>query len=79
MNEPITMADMTDVIKVYKDEFPDIFRRASECMELNFALVNKLDLTYYGRLSGEEGMTKTGLLIIILGVIFMKGNHTTEE
>ncbi|XP_037676706.1 melanoma-associated antigen B16-like [Choloepus didactylus] len=93
-NEPFTKADMLkSVIKKYKVHFPEIFRRASECMELVFgmdvkevdpnsncyALVNKLDLTYDGRLSGDDGMPKTGLLILILGVIFMNGNCATEE
>ncbi|KAB1252905.1 Melanoma-associated antigen B16 [Camelus dromedarius] len=45
----------------------------------SYALVNKLDLTYDGRMNEEQGMPKTGLLIIILGVIFMKGNRATEE
>ncbi|XP_058391186.1 melanoma-associated antigen B16-like [Diceros bicornis minor] len=94
MKEPITKTDMIDVvIKEYKDNFLEIFRRACERIELvfgidvkevdptshSYVLVNKLDLTYDARLSGDEGMPKTGLLIIILGVIFMKGNHATEE
>uniref|UniRef100_A0A8C4M813 MAGE domain-containing protein n=1 Tax=Equus asinus TaxID=9793 RepID=A0A8C4M813_EQUAS len=37
------------------------------------------DPTYDGRLSGEGGMPKTGLLIIILAVIFTKDNCTIEE
>ncbi|XP_057573655.1 melanoma-associated antigen B16-like [Hippopotamus amphibius kiboko] len=94
MREPITKADMIgDVIKEHKDDFLEILRRASEQMELvfgidvkevdctthSYALVNKLDLTYDGRLSDEQGMPKTGLLIIVLGVIFMKGNCAAEE
>ncbi|XP_004448031.1 melanoma-associated antigen B16-like [Dasypus novemcinctus] len=94
LNEPITKADMLkSVIKKYKDYFPEILRRTTDCMELLFGidvkevdpkshcylLVNKLDLTYDGRLSGDDGMPKTGLLILILGVIFMKGNCATEE
>ncbi|KAF0886700.1 MAGBG protein, partial [Crocuta crocuta] len=78
-----------NVIKKYKGHFPEILRRASECTELVsgldvkemnptshcYALVNKLDLTYDGSLSGEEGMSKIGLLIIILGVISLKGKE----
>uniref|UniRef100_A0A8C9DGJ9 MAGE domain-containing protein n=1 Tax=Prolemur simus TaxID=1328070 RepID=A0A8C9DGJ9_PROSS len=94
MKEPITEADMLDVvIKEYKDDIPEILKRASEHMELvfgvdvkevdptshSYALVNKLGLTYDARLSGDEGMPKTSLLLIILGVIFMKGNRATEE
>ncbi|CAK7313244.1 Melanoma-associated antigen B16 [Vulpes lagopus] len=92
--EPITKAEMLDVvIKECKDHFLEILRRASKHMEVVFgvdvkevdptrhtyALVNKLGLTYDARLSGEEGMPKTSLLIIVLGVIFMKGNRATEE
>ncbi|EFB18776.1 hypothetical protein PANDA_011877, partial [Ailuropoda melanoleuca] len=91
--EPITRADMIDVIKVCNDDFPEILRKAAERMELVFGidmnevdptshtyvLVNKLGLTYYPSLSGEDNMPKTSLLIIVLGVIFMKGNCATEE
>ncbi|EPY74273.1 melanoma-associated antigen B16 [Camelus ferus] len=41
--------------------------------------VPKLGLTYDGMLHGEEGIPKTGILILVLGVIFMKGNHATED
>ncbi|XP_072674007.1 melanoma-associated antigen B16-like [Canis lupus baileyi] len=92
--EPITKAEVLDVVvKECKDHFLEILRRASKHMEVVFgvdvkevdptrhtyALVNKLGLTYDARLSGEEGMPKTSLLIIVLGVIFMKGNRATEE
>uniref|UniRef100_A0A8C9CX10 Melanoma-associated antigen B16-like n=1 Tax=Phocoena sinus TaxID=42100 RepID=A0A8C9CX10_PHOSS len=93
MRDLITKADMTDdVIREYKDDFLEILRRASECIGLVFGIdvkqvdptshsyaLNKLSLTYDTRFSGDEGMPKTGLLIIILGVIFMKGNRATEE
>lgn len=39
----------------------------------------KLGLTYDGMMHGEAGVPKTGILILILGVIFMKGNCATEE
>ncbi|XP_045850697.1 melanoma-associated antigen B16-like [Meles meles] len=93
MKEPITRADMIDVIQEYNDEFPEILKKASERMELvfgvdmnevdptnhSYVLVNKLGLTYDERLGGEDSMPKTSLLIIVLGVIFMKGNCATEE
>ncbi|XP_054422388.1 melanoma-associated antigen B16-like [Pteronotus mesoamericanus] len=94
MFEPITKADMIDVvIKEYRDDFPEIFRRVSEYMELvfgvdveevdptshSYALVNKLGITYDPRLSSNEGVPKTSLLIMVLGSIFMKGNSATEE
>ncbi|XP_057573659.1 melanoma-associated antigen B16-like [Hippopotamus amphibius kiboko] len=94
MRELITKADMIgDVIKEHEGDFLEILRRASERMELvfgvdvkevdptshSYALVNKLGLTYDGRLGGDEGVPRTSLLIIILGIIFMKGNRATEE
>lgn len=94
MFELITKADMIDVvIKEYRDDFSEIFRRVFEYMELvfgvtveeidstshSYALVNKLGLTYDPRLSSGEGVPKTSLLIMVLGVIFMKGNSATEE
>ncbi|XP_003420240.2 melanoma-associated antigen B16-like [Loxodonta africana] len=94
MKEPITKADMLNaVIGEYEDHFPEIILKASERMEMIFgldlkevdpishkyALLIKLGLTYDGMLSGEDGMPKTGILILILGVIFMKGNRATEE
>ncbi|KAM7045451.1 melanoma-associated antigen B18-like [Molossus nigricans] len=91
--EPITKADMLKfVIKKYKLHFNEILRRASEHMELAFgidlkevdpnkhyyALVSKLDLTLDGTMN-EENMPKTGLLMIVLGVIFMNDNCAPEE
>nr|KAF6492489.1 hypothetical protein HJG59_009681 [Molossus molossus] len=70
MYESITKADVTDVvIKDYRDDFPEIFRKASKHMELVFGvdmeemeptshsyiLVNKLNLTYDSRLSSDGG------------------------
>uniref|UniRef100_A0A452UA64 MAGE domain-containing protein n=1 Tax=Ursus maritimus TaxID=29073 RepID=A0A452UA64_URSMA len=92
--EPITKADMLKfVIKRYKYHFNEILKRASEHMELAFGvdlkevdpvrhcytLVNKLDLTFDGTMHEEENMPKTGLLMIVLGVIFMKGSCAPEE
>ncbi|XP_037678050.1 melanoma-associated antigen B18-like [Choloepus didactylus] len=92
--ELITKADMLKyVMKKDKNHFHEILKRASEHMELAFgvdlkevdpirhcyALVSKLDLSVEGGLSDEENMPKTGLLMIVLGVIFMKGNCAPEE
>ncbi|XP_047392795.1 melanoma-associated antigen B18-like [Sciurus carolinensis] len=92
--ELITKADMLKyVIKKYKYRFNEILRRASEHMELAFgvdlkevdpirhyyALVSKLDYTLDGTMGDEENMPKMGLLMIVLGVIFMKGNCAPEE
>ncbi|XP_006881918.1 PREDICTED: melanoma-associated antigen B16-like [Elephantulus edwardii] len=92
--ELITKEEMMNVVmEEYAEYFPEILMRATECLEIIFgldlkevdpgsniyALHIKLGLTYDGLLSEVEGMPKSGLLILILGVIFMKGNRATEE
>ncbi|XP_009196685.2 melanoma-associated antigen 11 [Papio anubis] len=90
----ITKAEMLgSVIKNYEDYFPEIFREASECMQLlfgidvkevdptshSYVLVTSLSLSYDGIQGDEQSMPKSGLLIIVLGVIFMEGNCVPEE
>ncbi|XP_004606709.1 putative MAGE domain-containing protein MAGEA13P [Sorex araneus] len=92
--EPVTKAEMLkNVLKEYHTYFPVIFEKVCECMEVVFGLEVKevdptkhvyeliriLDLTYDGMLSGDQCMPKTGLLILILGVIFMEGNRASEK
>ncbi|XP_004441695.2 PREDICTED: LOW QUALITY PROTEIN: putative MAGE domain-containing protein MAGEA13P [Ceratotherium simum simum] len=92
--EPITKAEMLkSILKDHQDHFPVIFRKACECMEVvfgievkevdptsqSYVLVKTLDLTYDGMLSDDQGMPKTGLLILILGVIFIEGNRVPEK
>ncbi|EDL86163.1 similar to mage-k1 [Rattus norvegicus] len=93
-NEPVTEAEIQKhVVKEYKGYYALIFRHACECMEVVFGIEVKevdslnhtykllkiLDLTYDGRISNEEGIPKTGLLVLILGVIFMEGNRASEK
>uniref|UniRef100_A0A9L0JVL3 MAGE domain-containing protein n=1 Tax=Equus asinus TaxID=9793 RepID=A0A9L0JVL3_EQUAS len=92
--EPITKAEMLKtIIREHQGHFPVIFRKVCECMEVvfgievkevdptshSYVLVRALDLTYDGLLSDEQGVPKTGLLILILGVIIMKGDCAPEE
>ncbi|XP_006881919.1 PREDICTED: melanoma-associated antigen B16-like [Elephantulus edwardii] len=92
--EVVTKEDMVNaIIKEYEENFSEIILRASERIEMMFGLdvlevdpVSrcyvlriKLDITYDGLSSETEGMPKTGLLILVLGVIFMQGNRATEE
>ena len=94
MKEPVTKADMLKVVvSDFEVHFPEILLRASERLEMLFGLdlkevdpINhcyglfiKSGLTYDGMMHGEAGVPKTGILILILGVIFMKGNRATEE
>ncbi|XP_070284631.1 putative MAGE domain-containing protein MAGEA13P [Myotis yumanensis] len=92
--EPTTKAEMLEsVIREHKDHFPVIFKKACECLEIifgievkevdptshSYVLVKSLDLTYDGMLSDDQVMPKTGILILILGIIFMEGNRASEE
>ena len=92
--EPITKNAMLNVIgRKYKEHFPEILSRASERVELVFglelkevdcsrniyALVNKFTLGVEEGSNDEEELPKSGLLMVLLGIIFRKGNHATEE
>ncbi|XP_072812606.1 melanoma-associated antigen 10 [Vicugna pacos] len=92
--EPTTKAEMLNIVfKDDQDHFPVIFNEASECMQLvfgvdvkevdpsnkSYVLVTTLGLTYDGMLSDEQSMPKTGILILILSIIFMEGNCAPEE
>ncbi|XP_038171813.1 putative MAGE domain-containing protein MAGEA13P [Arvicola amphibius] len=86
---------LKNVVKEYKHYYQVIFKHACECMEMVFGievkevdainhsyeLLKVLDLTYDGRSSGEddEGIPKIGLLVLILGAIFMEGNRAPEK
>ncbi|XP_040122261.1 melanoma-associated antigen B16-like [Oryx dammah] len=94
MKESITKADTLKII-INKCEvhFPEIFLRASDCMEMLFGLdlvevdhtnhcyrlLIKLGLTYDGIKHSEGSLPETNILILILNVIFMKGNRATED
>ncbi|XP_004386284.2 LOW QUALITY PROTEIN: melanoma-associated antigen B2-like [Trichechus manatus latirostris] len=94
MKEPVTKAEMMKSIsKKYKERFPEILKKTTERMELvfgldlkevdpsrqSYALVSKLDITNEESLNDGGEFPKNGLLMPLLGVIFMKGNRATEE
>ncbi|XP_015353548.1 melanoma-associated antigen 8-like [Marmota marmota marmota] len=94
MKELTTKTEMlSSVIKNNQDDFPVIFSVASEYMHLvfgihvkevdpsshSYAIVNALGLTCAGLVGDDESMPKTGLLIMVLCIIFMEGDHATEE
>ncbi|XP_049622841.1 melanoma-associated antigen B16-like [Suncus etruscus] len=92
MKAPVTKEEMITTIIDYKDHFSDIFRRVHRRMEVVFGLdvieidessyyvsIMKLDLTFDGMHCGEKGIPKTGILILTLAVIFMKGNCASEQ
>ncbi|XP_006903903.1 melanoma-associated antigen 8 [Pteropus alecto] len=94
IKEPTTKAEMLSrVIKEYGDHFPMIFSLASECLQLVFGVdVNKVDatnhtyvlsttlgLTYNGMVSDGHNMPRTGLLVMLLGLILLEDDCAPEE
>ncbi|XP_012881382.1 PREDICTED: melanoma-associated antigen 12-like [Dipodomys ordii] len=93
LRESTTKAEMLNMIVSHREHFFEIFSRASEYMQLVFGIeVVEIDpsdhcyfltpaagLTYDGMLHDVVGMPKTGLLLIILGIIFMENNCATER
>ncbi|XP_020007988.2 melanoma-associated antigen B4-like [Castor canadensis] len=88
MKEPVKQADMLKVVsRKYKQHFPDLFRKSCERMELVFGIevqeVNPSTYTLVSKLGlsieGSRGLPKTGIIMTLLGVIFMSGNRATEE
>nr|XP_011769875.1 melanoma-associated antigen B6-like [Macaca nemestrina] len=92
--ESILKADMLRrVRRQYKPRFPEILKRTSERLAVvfgvelkemdssgeSYTLVSKLGLSSEGSLSGDNALPKSGLLMSLLGLIFMKGNRATEE
>ena len=77
----------------YKDVLPELLRRAAERLEYVFGyrlveleprsntyiLVNTLEpVEEDAEVRGDQGTPTTGLLMIVLGLIFMKGNSIKE-
>ncbi|XP_007954601.1 melanoma-associated antigen B1-like [Orycteropus afer afer] len=94
MKEPIRKADMLKIVnKKYKKHFPEILRKTTEHLEVVFgleleevgpssgfyALTSQLDISSGRALCGDMGIPRTGLLMNLLGLIFMKGNRVAEE
>nr|XP_036848112.1 melanoma-associated antigen B4-like [Manis javanica] len=90
----VTQAVLLKIVRrKYKHLFSKNFRRTSELMELLFglelreancrsqayALVSKLGLPDDAILSSDSGLPTPGLIMLLLGVIFMKDNRATEE
>ncbi|XP_032746224.1 melanoma-associated antigen 10-like [Rattus rattus] len=77
----------------YEEHYSVIFSKAAECMKLIFGvdmmevdpfvhsyfLYPALGITYDGMLHGVVGVPKTGLVIIVLCIIFIEDNCVSEE
>ncbi|XP_054575520.1 melanoma-associated antigen 10-like [Eptesicus fuscus] len=84
---------LSSIIREHQDHFAVIFSEASECMQLvygidvkevdptshTYVLGTNLGLTYDGMVSNEHSMPKTGLLILILSIIFSQDDCVPEE
>uniref|UniRef100_A0A4W2GK74 MAGE domain-containing protein n=1 Tax=Bos indicus x Bos taurus TaxID=30522 RepID=A0A4W2GK74_BOBOX len=94
MKEFISKAEMLrEVIQMYRNHYLEILQRAAEHMEMIFGLdlkevdpyrhiyilVNKMEVSCDARLLNRIEIPKTGLLMAVLGVIFMHGNCVSEE
>uniref|UniRef100_A0A4X1SZD8 MAGE domain-containing protein n=1 Tax=Sus scrofa TaxID=9823 RepID=A0A4X1SZD8_PIG len=79
--EPTTQAEMLSVVlRDAQDHFPEVLSQASELIhEHTYALVPTLGLTWDGVLSDGQSLPKTGLLVVLLGVILLKGECAPEE
>uniref|UniRef100_A0AAA9SBH7 MAGE domain-containing protein n=1 Tax=Bos taurus TaxID=9913 RepID=A0AAA9SBH7_BOVIN len=93
MKQPIMKENMLKIIHPrYHNRFAEILKRASEheavfAVDLkevdstthSYDLVSKLNLPNNGRVWDGRGLPKTGLLMTVLGVVFVKGNCAAEE
>ncbi|XP_064220641.1 melanoma-associated antigen B6B-like [Aotus nancymaae] len=93
-NESILKADMLKLVgRKYKESLSEILEKTSDHLAVAFGvelkeidssgesytLVSKLGLSSEGILNSHNGLAKSGILMSTLGLIFMKGNHATEE
>ncbi|XP_021044910.1 LOW QUALITY PROTEIN: melanoma-associated antigen B4-like [Mus pahari] len=87
-------AEMLKLIgRKYKVHFPWILEKATYQLELvyglelkaddpathSYVLVSKLPILPGTNVGGRRELPKTGLILTLLGMIFMKGNRATEE
>ncbi|XP_006892489.1 PREDICTED: melanoma-associated antigen B1-like [Elephantulus edwardii] len=94
MDELITKEEMLKTItRKYSHEFPEILKVTTKRLELAFgiylteqhpgshvySLVSKLNLPSNPTASGQRELPKTGLLMPLLGMIFINGNRATEK
>ncbi|XP_008820963.1 melanoma-associated antigen B4-like [Nannospalax galili] len=93
-NEQHLHTDMLRLISMkYKEHFPKILNKATSQLKLVYGLELKVDnpntqsYVFVSKLpippredpNSKKELPKTGLVLALLGVIFMNGNHATEE
>ncbi|XP_040599889.1 melanoma-associated antigen B4-like [Mesocricetus auratus] len=92
--EPLLREEMLNVVnKSFKEQFPEILKKASNRMDLVFGLelkevppsgqsyelVSKLDFEDDGSRSSELGLPNRGILIPLLSVIYLNGYCAPEK
>ena len=92
--EPIMYSALMKIVsRKYRQHFPEVLNTACEHVQLVFGLemkevhhrgniytlIRKLNLGGNDCLPDEGALPKSGLLMVLLGVIFMNGNRATEE
>ncbi|XP_052603873.1 melanoma-associated antigen B4-like [Peromyscus californicus insignis] len=92
--EPLLREEMLNAVnKRFKEQFPEILKKASNRLDLVFGLelkevqpngqsyelVSKLDFQDDGSRSSELGLPNRGILIPLLGVIYLNGYCAPEE
>ncbi|XP_051035324.1 melanoma-associated antigen B4-like [Phodopus roborovskii] len=92
--EPLLREEMLNVVnKSFKEQFPEILKKASSRMDLVFGLelkevqphgqsyelVSKLDFQDDGSRSSEMGLPNRGILVPLLSVIYLNGYCAPEE
>ncbi|XP_052026192.1 melanoma-associated antigen B4-like [Apodemus sylvaticus] len=93
MKQPANKGEMLKVInRRFKEQLPEILKKASERIQLVFGLevkeikpnggyytlVSKVDPSVGGNLTTSLPFPQNGLLMPLLGVIFLNGNRATE-
>ncbi|XP_060040063.1 melanoma-associated antigen B5-like [Erinaceus europaeus] len=94
MKQPILKAEMLKFLgQRFQGRFLEMLKKASERIETLFAvrvqevdsvtqaydLVGELKLPNHGRVCPGKGLPKSGFLMHVLGMIFLKGNCASEE
>ncbi|XP_012304337.1 melanoma-associated antigen B2 [Aotus nancymaae] len=94
LKESVTKGEMLKIVgKRFREHYPEILEKALDCLNLVFGLElkkvnprgytytfdNKVDPTNEECLLRNWGFPRSGLLMPLLGVIFLYGNSATEE
>ncbi|XP_055987083.1 melanoma-associated antigen B4-like [Sorex fumeus] len=94
MKEPVTKAEMLKLVnKRFWDRFSEIFKMATDRLELIFGIqlkkikpsghsytfIHNVGVASDGNSDGDLGSPNKGLLMPLLGVIYLNGNRASEE